>query len=459
MSLDCHMHHSVKPCSTMIDLVKRIEDWYPSKTAFIIGDTPITYSELCRSIRCCTTFLKNYKREYFFLNIHNAYYYAVAYFATICSGNIAIVSKKPITSNPAGDICINEINESVIVNLIAKEQPTDSFVRIDPNLPATIAHSSGTTSIAKGVVLSQKALLSNMHAGMSAIQFVDSYRYLHAIPYYHLFGLVANMMAPLYAGGTICDSGVRLNIYADFLRYEINATCLPPVLVSGLWQLIEQYGFEKTTGGALKTIICAGAPPDYSIYERYRSFGVNVFTGYGLTECSPCVAVNGDFANKIGSCGRPVICNEVRIIDGEIAVRGENLMLGYWESPEDTKKVFSDGWLLTGDLGFIDDDGFLFVTGRKNNLIVFENGEKLQPELLEQRIAKIHGVIECMVTERPVQSRTLLNVLVVTDAEKEKIVPHIIRILCELKLVNRLGQIEVSKNPIEKTPIGKIKRQ
>ena len=459
MNSDRSVFQEIQPCSSMINFVEKIETFFFANTAFIDGDTSIQYSEFCENIRKCVSYFRRFERRYYNIGTLSAYYFAMAYLSVVCSGNIAVLSQKPILTDPNGKIPVYMVTEELLRDAISKERPSDCFVSTDIEALATVAQSSGTTSVAKGVALSQKALLCNMHAGMSAIKFDESFRYLHVIPYSHLFGLVSNMLAPLYAGATICDSRKPLGVYSDFLKYHISATCLPPVLVSGLWDMIERYGFDNLTGGYLKKIICAGAPPDYSVYDEFEKLGVHIFTGYGLTECAPCVSVNGDYANKTGSCGLPVICNKVKIVDGEIAVKGDNLMLGYWEAPEETAKVFIDGWLMTGDLGYIDDEGFLFVTGRKNNLIVFENGEKLIPEQLENEFCKIPEVVESMVTGFKTTKKLLLDITVVSTQDKHNIEDQIKQILDKVQLLSRLHTVNVTTESLDKNVLGKVKRK
>lgn len=459
MNNNCSDFQQIQPCSSMNYFVEKIENSFFANTAFIDGKTIIRYSEFCENIRKCVSYFRRFERRYYNINTLSAYYFSMAYLAVVCSGNVAVLSKQPILTDPSGKIPVYKVTEKILRDAISNECPSDIFISTDTEAIATVAQSSGTTSVAKGVALSQKALLCNMHAGMTAIKFDESFRYLHVIPYYHLFGLVSNMLAPLYVGATICDSGKPLSVYSDFLKYNISATCLPPVLVTGLWNMIERYGFENITGGYLKKIICAGAPPDFSVYDGFEKIGVHIFTGYGLTECAPCVSVNGDYANKIGSCGLPVICNKVKIVDGEIAVKGDNLMLGYWEAPIETEKVIVDGWLMTGDLGYIDDDGFLFVTGRKNNLIVFENGEKLIPEQLEKELCEISEVIESMVTELRTAEKVLLNITVVSTKEKHSIESKVKQILEKAQLLSRLHIVNVTSESLEKSILGKVKRK
>ena len=321
MNNNCSDFQQIQPCSSMNYFVEKIENSFFANTAFIDGKTIIRYSEFCENIRKCVSYFRRFERRYYNINTLSAYYFSMAYLAVVCSGNVAVLSKQPILTDPSGKIPVYKVTEKILRDAISNECPSDIFISTDTEAIATVAQSSGTTSVAKGVALSQKALLCNMHAGMTAIKFDESFRYLHVIPYYHLFGLVSNMLAPLYVGATICDSGKPLSVYSDFLKYNISATCLPPVLVTGLWNMIERYGFENITGGYLKKIICAGAPPDFSVYDGFEKIGVHIFTGYGLTECAPCVSVNGDYANLwrqiTGTATGAASANNVNVVTGE----------------------------------------------------------------------------------------------------------------------------------------------
>ena len=154
-------------------------------------------------------------------------------------------------------------------------------------------------------------------------------------------------------------------------------------------------------GGNLTTIVVGGAALRMEVAETFTGFGINMLQGYGLTECAPLVASNCPAANKLGSVGKPVQCMEMRIEQGEILVRGDCVMLGYYKNPEATAEAITrDGWFHTGDLGHLDEEGYLYITGRCKNLIILDNGKNIYPEELEEKLLTIDGVRDVMVYER-----------------------------------------------------------
>ena len=185
-------------------------------------------------------------------------------------------------------------------------------------------------------------------------------------------------------------------------------------------------------GGKLELIICGGAYLDQEIIDTFDSLGITVLNGYGITECSPLISCNRNKYRKKGSVGVPILGSEVKIKDpdengeGEICVKGPHVMLGYYRNPEATKEVFDDdGFFKTGDYGRLDDDGWLYITGRLKNLIVLSNGKNVYPEEIEAEIAKVFGVNECVVYASESRSQKGKEVIVAeifpdSDALKDK---------------------------------------
>ena len=233
-------------------------------------------------------------------------------------------------------------------------------------------------------------------------------------------------------------------------------------------------------GGRLKRIVCGGAAlsPDY--VKGFEELGINLVQGYGITECSPLVSVCPFHWKKYASVGLPVHDVEVKIdklspedIEGEIIVRGPNVMKGYYKAPELTAEAIDeDGWFATGDVGYIDEDGFIYITGRKKNIIILDNGKNVFPEELEEHIYKIELVSECVVVGKPNSSgETVITAQIYPDFDKAKemgmdelsdikdaLKKEIQELNKRLPIFKQIRGIEIRKTEFEKTTTKKIRR-
>lgn len=207
-------------------------------------------------------------------------------------------------------------------------------------------------------------------------------------------------------------------------------------------------------GGNLDLIVMGGAAIDQRYIDGLTNIGIQVLNGYGITECSPVVAVNRNKYSRAGSVGLPLSDCGVSVIDNEICVRGEIVMKGYYEDDVSTKESFIDGWFRTGDLGYIDSDGFVFITGRKKNLIILSNGKNVSPEELEERLLRIEGVLEVVVSEK--------NGMIEAEIYSENhagIKESIDNLNKELPNYKRIQKVVFRENAFAKTTTKKIKRQ
>lgn len=306
---------------------------------------------------------------------------------------------------------------------------------IDPERLATIVFTSGTTGKGKGVMLSQKNIVSDMTLGM--YNFAITPKTMNVLPPHHTYGSTVNFVGHFAQGSTIyISSGLRY-IMEEMQEQQPTHLVLVPLFVETMhkkiWQTAEKNGkagmlrslikisnilrkvgidlrrklFKSVLsffGGKLELIICGGASLNQDIIDTFDGIGITVLNGYGITECSPLVSCNRNKYQKKGSVGIPIVGEQIKIKDpdengeGEICVKGPNVMLGYYKDPEATAAAFDEeGFFKTGDYGKLDDEGWLYITGRLKNMIVLSNGKNVYPEEIESEISRIYGVSEVIV--------------------------------------------------------------
>ncbi|MBR4074572.1 MAG: AMP-binding protein [Firmicutes bacterium] len=314
-----------------------------------------------------------------------------------------------------------------------------SFINapIDPNAMAILLFTSGTTGLAKGVMLSHKNICSNVYAmskfvNVSAPDEVA----LSVLPMHHTYEQTCLQMTCLYQGCTVAYCEGLKYITKNMAEAKATVTVAVPLIYESMhkkvWKKAEQGGkadkmrkgislskklsilppkatkslfkdVHAALGGTMRTLIAGGAAIDPHVVEDFRAMGFNIFQGYGMTECSPIIAVNMDRYSKPASVGLPVPGTRIKLTDmdengvGEIICKSDSVMLGYYENEEETAKVLKDGWLHTGDYGRFDEDGFLYICGRKKNVIVTKNGKNIFPEEVEFYLMKSDFIAEVVV--------------------------------------------------------------
>lgn len=431
---------------------------YPENIAFLTRSNKYTFAQFHHDVLCAAPFFEQYDRHFFLINITDKYYFSVIYFSIILSGNIAVLACENdlvYLSLPADTTAISD---TMLSSIFSDPHPfTKSPL---PTLFSCLVCSSGTTSKKKGVMLSQSNLLSDALGGMQVYEYVSNSRYVSILPFTHLFGIVADLLGSLLSGGTLCYGQNTLQFFDDLRYFNPDALNLPPVLVETLYKLLLNSNEKKCiVGENLKKIMCAGAKIDDSCNELFQQYGFTVYPAYGLTECSPCVCINRDNYYKSGSAGFILPCCNVRIIHGEIAVSGSNVMLGYYDAPNATRQVMQDNWLLTGDLGYIDEDNYLYIIGRKNNLIVFPSGKKALVEEIEGALNSIPNVVESLVHVSSCNDFRLDIVIVckqagIADKTKSQVYAAL-RSFCSKSFIN---SITIQLQPLSRNALGKIIR-
>ena len=307
--------------------------------------------------------------------------------------------------------------------------------KIDTNKLASIVFTSGTTGKGKGVMLSQANIGLDMTLGM--YNFDITRKTLHVLPPHHTFGSTVNYVGHLSQGCEVYISSGIKHVSDEIKQQQPTHLILVPafleVMNRKIWatarkdgkegllkammkvsDLLRKVGIDvrrklfssvlSAFGGKLELVICGGAKLDEEIINTFDSLGITILNGYGITECAPLISANRNKYRKPGSVGTPILACRVKIDnpdengEGEICVKGPNVMLGYYNNPEATAEVFDkDGFFHTGDYGKLDEEGWIYITGRKKNLIILSNGKNVYPEEIEADLQKVEGVSEVVV--------------------------------------------------------------
>ncbi len=343
--------------------------------------------------------------------------------------------------------------------LIAAGNKAFTEAQIDTEAMSILLFTSATTDKSKAVMLSHRNIAENLMAMSSMLNIVPDDIFLSVLPLHHTYENTCGFLCPHYRGAAIayCEGlrhipknlqeskatvmlGVPLIFEAIYKRIWDQAAKNPKTLKKlklgiKLSNFVRKFGIDITKklfapvhnnfGGNIRIFISGAAGIDPEVAKGFRELGIHFVQGYGLTECSPIVTLNRDVDFKDDAAGLPLPGLEVRIDQpgtdgvGEIVVKGPNVMMGYYQDPENTAKVMKDGWFYTGDLGYIDSDGFIHITGRKKNVIVTKNGKNIYPEEIETLLNKSPFIKECIVygKDDPVYGDIVVSATIVPDME------------------------------------------
>ena len=308
---------------------------------------------------------------------------------------------------------------------------------LKPDELSTLIFTSGTTGSGKGVMLTQNGLMADLYAGLRRVSL--SRKTIAVLPPHHTYGCNVGLVAHVAAGCEVYLSDGLRHIQRELREEQPEHLTLVPLFVETFYRRIlstaKDQGKDKllrrmmkmsnamrkigidarrsifssvlaSFGGKLRLVISGGAPISREILDTFDAIGVTVINGYGITECSPLISVTHQLAPISGSVGKPLSCNKVRLREpnaegeGEICVRGANVMLGYYKDPDATERAFDeDGYFRTGDFGKFDKDGNLYITGRLKNLIILSNGKNVYPEEIEKEFLSSPAVLEIVVYE------------------------------------------------------------
>ena len=392
-------------------------------------------------------------------------------------------------------------------------------IEIDPEEFKILFFTSGTTSNSKGVMLNNRNLAENINAVTAYVKLYPSDRLFSVLPLHHCYESTIGFLYPVSQGASIaiCE-GLRY-IVPNLQESHPTAILTVPLLVESLYKkinekivkskkdkivsamitvtnLLKSTGIDikrkvfkeiyENLGGNLRIIVSAAAPIEKGVGEWLENIGILFLQGYGLTETAPISALTPDYAMNVGSCGKPIVQADIKIKDpnengeGEVLIKTPTLMIGYYEDEEETKKVIDeDGYFHSGDIGYLDENGYIFLTGRSKNVIVTQNGKNIYPEEIEGLLNKVDEVKECMIYGKKPEEGSkkddkelIITARVLPDYDKIKekhgdiSEEEIKKILWQkIKEVNKsltsykaIKDMEIKEGEFEKTSTMKIKR-
>ena len=444
----------------------------------------------------------------------NSYEWIVSYFAVVSGGSVIVPVDKELKAHDIcdllersdsdvfihsnkfqdaadmaeGKICLNLDNFDTYISkgseLIANGDTSFLNCDIDCEKLCTIIFTSGTTGAPKGVMLCQKGLVID---AVTACDFADLLgSNLTALPIHHSFAFTACIVAALIQGVPIFINKSLKDLFKDLTIAKPYHFLAVPMMLEAIYKkinkAIDKQGKRKliniviklnkillkigvdirhilfkqireSFGGNLQLLVTGGAPANPATLQGLEDLGFIVLNGYGISECSPIVSVNATYDSRIGSVGKTLRGGDVKIIDDEICVRGDIVMLGYYKDEASTKAAFDGEWFKTGDLGYFDKDGFLYINGRKKNLIILDNGKNVSPEELEILISDIENVVEVIV-----YGEDNLIAAEIFAEDKTGIQEGIDKLNETLPSYKRINRVKFRETEFDKTTTKKIKR-
>ncbi|MDR1571915.1 MAG: AMP-binding protein [Clostridiales Family XIII bacterium] len=568
-SADPHVRYrDVRPITDVRHMLETSVELYADRVAFHVKDSHdapyrgISYRKAKEDVDALGTFLagKGLRGGKIAVIGENCYQWAISYLAAVCGVGVVVPLDKELSAKEIEDLLIESGTECALFT----EKFRDMFIGIRNGgrtalkflvdltgggagqdalsledclgegarmlslgergyLDAQILEddlcallfTSGTTGIAKGVMLSHKNLAAGITIPPTVLNIVKEDVFFSILPVHHCYECTCGFLIPLYRGASVAYCEGLKYIVKNLSEARPTVVLLVPLILESLygkiWQNAKKNGkdgllrrvsrinsftkrigidlapiffkqIQALFGGRMKVVICGGAAIDPAVLQGIKDFGIMAVQGYGLTECSPICALNPDSASKNDAAGYLVPGFDGMIADpdpetgiGEICAKGDHVMMGYCNDPEATAEVLRDGWFYTGDLGYIDSDRYVHITGRKKNVIITKNGKNVFPEELEYHLGRLDVVAESMVWGKDSEAtgETLIVASIrpdgdalrealgegYADEDVERLLwEKIDAINDELALFKRIRRIVVRKEEFEMTTGKKIKR-
>ncbi|MCQ2426810.1 MAG: acyl--CoA ligase [Clostridia bacterium] len=417
----------IKPCSSVSDMWRKVSAEYADTVAINDGGETHTFAELESDAALFRGLLPDGGR--IGIIAPNSYGFVKAFIAAVTAGKTCLIMPAGLPAEAVYGLSMQLGLAAVVhtdetadrMSVLSKAAPNVKIISaadsgkepvpasdVPGDVPAVIMFTGGTTGKSKGAVLSNRAFMRGTVNGCYGIKDVFGQKYLLVLPFSHVFGLIRNLMTSLYTGSTLFICRSNKDMFRDIAVFRPTIMVMVPALAEMALTLSKKFG-RNMLGQDLRTIICgAAAVPPYLIRE-YASMGITLLPGYGLTESANLVSGNPESLKKPDSVGIMYPGMEYRIEDGELWLKGENMMDGY--IGDDNSAAYTDGWFRTGDLVRIDDDGFLYITGRIKEIIVLPNGENISPAEVEASFSALNCVQDCELYEDKTENGSSVLVL------------------------------------------------
>lgn len=435
----------------------------------------------------------------------SSYEWIVAYLGTVNGGNVAVPldaqlppeeicelldradvkalvydSSKEKTAAMALEKCPG-LRQAIAINKDEDEDRILSFWKLvdgqkagfdfspEPEDLATIMFTSGTTGKSKGVMLSHRNLAEN--ATCLDMKIEEGTVLMSVLPIHHAYCLSMDILKGLSVGAVICINDSLMRIAKNIKLFEPNMILMVPLMIETLAKKLESAALlpaavvkAKVFGKQFHTICSGGAYLNPAYIDTFKKYGITILQGYGMTECAPVISTNLSWNSKKNSVGKLLPNCEAKTVNEELWVKGSSVMQGYYHMPEETAETLQEGWLKTGDLGYVDEDGFVFLTGRKKNIIITPNGENVSPEEIENKLSEKRIIQEVLVRE----SQGVIEAEIFPDYEyaaKKRVKDmekHLQDIIDEYNLqaplYKRIIKLKIRDTEFEKNTSKKIKR-
>lgn len=456
--------------NTICELVDKAATKYGRKILYKTENRNISYRELSSLIDKYALYLNSIKGEKIGILSENRFEWEIAFFAILKSGNIVVPIDKSLTLEEIKNICsrvdmkyvftsndyIDKAN--VIPNTLVFENMDDykieklNMADVKPEDTAVICFTSGTTEKAKAVEITHKNLCSNIHAVEEIFDLTMDDTCLGAMPLSHVLEGLFNMLNCINVGASRAHVNGVDNIIDALNKYKVTYMGAVPAVLDYLLSYEDEL---KHIAKRINMFMCGGAKLNVETVNSYASLGIKIIQGYGLTECSPVVSLETDKNHRLGSVGKPIpgVDVSIRNLDedgiGQIVLKGDSI--AKYLDDKGRKTLFQ-----TGDLGYIDEDGFLFISGRQKDMIVLPNGKKVFPEEIETMLNKIDLVKESLVYDNGGK----ISAIIVANSlnDKLKIDEKVQRVNKMLPVFKRVANVELQLESLEKTSLGKLKR-